>query len=149
MLMRISGFAGISSTYIPFKHEKHHKIGIVDIFRSYGFETTPIKLLLNYRAYGYLCDEFPLAKQYLNKTGMRSYELCAEVCNYSQVTRFCLGLPNDVEVISPDDLKEHIINVRDNKSNSHIRDNIVEYVFKDRVMTTVLILFYTFSVFLF
>ena len=108
ILLRLSGFAGIVATTVPFKCENLHKVGYIDLFRGYGFSKKNIILRLNHRAYDHMCDEFPMARPQMTKKGPYHYELNAEVCNYAQAARFCLGLPGEVEVIHPDELKEYI-----------------------------------------
>ena len=116
ILLRLSGFAGVLSTTVPFKCEHLHKVGFIDLFRGYGFTRKNIVLLLNHRAYDHMCDEYPMSKMQMTKKGLYHYELNTEVCNYFQAARFCLGLPGEVEVVSPDELKEYIKNVTKNSS---------------------------------
>jgi hypothetical protein len=54
-------------------------------------------------AYNLLIEEFPLSEKYL-KQNDSNYIFEGWVCNYSGVGRFILGLPGEIEVISPKEL---------------------------------------------
>lgn len=118
VLIRLSGLKGVEATYEPYKYAQYHKNGLVDIFRGYGYDKKPIGLLLNLRAHGFMCEEFPMARKQMNKADDFHYELKTEVCDYAPVARFCLGLPGDVKVLYPDELTEYINQVqrRSNKN---------------------------------
>jgi len=109
MVMRLSGIAGIKATDNPFRHEERHQKGLTDPFRGYGFETRKVRIEMNTRAYGLMIDEFPLTRQYISADGRDGdYVLETEVCNYREIGRFLLGLPDSIIRIEPDDLRQYV-----------------------------------------
>ena len=85
-----------------------HKIGIIDIFRMHGFNPITVTLKLSIVAYNLILEEYPLSERYIEKINDNEYLLTVEVGNFIGVTRFVMGLPMEVEVLSPMSLKESI-----------------------------------------
>jgi len=108
ILLRLSGLAGVEGTTDSYECSDLHRVGFIDVFRGYGIDKKSIGLRLDRRAYGFMCEEFPLSRQYIKKTGNHSYELHTEVCDFTPVARFYLGLPGDIYVLYPEELKEFI-----------------------------------------
>ena len=107
-LLRLSGINGVKATYKPYKFEHAHKVGFIDVFRGYGFSKTPITLILNNRAYGFMLEEFPMAKDCIQKLDKWRYEFKAEVCDFTPVARFYLGLPGNIIINGQERLKKFI-----------------------------------------
>ncbi|HUN02407.1 MAG TPA: hypothetical protein PLS00_06090, partial [Niabella sp.] len=59
-----------------------------------------VKLQLNLKACNLLQEEHPQAKQYITANG-KDYTLNIPVADYHGIGRFVLGLPGDVQVITP------------------------------------------------
>ena len=110
-LLRLSGINGIKALYNPYEYGDYHKVGYTDVFRGYGFSKTPLKMVMNRRAYGFLLEEFPLAESALKKLNIHHQLLDTEVCDLFQVARFYLGLPGDMEVKEPENFSEYIKNL--------------------------------------
>ena len=109
-LLRLSGIHGVKATFEPWKSEHFHRQGYIDVFRGYGFSKTPFKMLLNRRAYGFMLEEFPLAKQLITQVNNLEYILETEICDFLQPARFYLGLPGDTKVLEPDGFFDYIKN---------------------------------------
>jgi len=108
MVLRLSGMAGVKATDIPFKHEERHMIGKTDSFRGYGFETRMVEVEMGPRAYGLMTDEFPLTRKLTERIDVDTYLLRAEVCNYREIGRFLLGLPESIFRIDPEELRMYV-----------------------------------------
>ena len=56
-----------------------------------------------------LTEEFPLASKYLSSVDETTFILSTEVGNFLGVGRFILGLPGEITIIYPQELKSYII----------------------------------------
>jgi len=108
MVLRLSGMAGVKATDNPFKHEERHMIGKTDPFRGYGFETKRVEIEMGPRAYGLMTDEFPQTRRLTRQIDADTYILKTEVCNYREIGRFLLGLPESIYRIEPEDLRQYV-----------------------------------------
>ena len=93
-----------------------HQKGIMDIFRMQSFEPVPIQLKLSILACNLLLEEYPLSEKYIKPLGKNNYLLTTDVGNFLGVGRFILGLPDEVEVIYPQALKDYL----NEKVKSHV-----------------------------
>jgi len=107
-LLRLSGIHGVKANYEPYQCEQFHKPGFIDIFRGYGYTKTPVSLMLNNRAFGFMLEEFPMAKAFIKRINPGQYELNTEVCDFAPLARFYLGLPGNIKIIQPESLKEYV-----------------------------------------
>lgn len=92
----------------PFRYEHLHQSLPLDVFRIGGNIQTNVKLNLNMRAYNLLTEEYPLAEKYITQLDGNRWLFDAPVSGFEGVGRFVLGLCEDVEIISPDELKAFI-----------------------------------------
>ena len=90
------------------KYKPQHKKGIIDIFRMQSFELTAIVLELSLVAYNLIIEEYPLSEKYISKITDNLYRLECEVGNFLGVGRFVLGLPGEIKIIKPEDLKQYV-----------------------------------------
>ena len=89
--------------------EDKHKRGYIDIFRVSGFEERPVKLRLGTMAHNLLLEEYPLAERDLKEEN-GAWILDTKVCDFRGVTRFVLGLADDIEVLGSEEFKEYLRN---------------------------------------
>ena len=111
IIIRLSNVLGVEATNQPFKYVKEHRIGYTDAFRGYGIEQIKVNLLMNRRAYGLMIDEFPLSKESITPDKLnpvRTYRLETYVCTFREIGRFIMGLPGDIAIIEPQELKDYI-----------------------------------------
>ncbi len=128
-LLRLSGINGVEALYEPYQFEQYHKVGLIDVFRGYGFSKMPLKMVMNRRAYGFLIEEFPLASSVLKKINLHMYSLETEVCDLFQVARFYLGLPGDIEVQEPANFQEYLKSLPEEAYNDE--NEFMEYAVTD------------------
>ena len=86
--------------------ESHTK-GFIDIFRMNGEKRLPITLSLGLMARNLLVEEYPLAEKLLTEHDDR-WILSTEVADYAGVTRFVVGLLDDIKIINSPDLEAYI-----------------------------------------
>lgn len=85
------------------QHESEHRCGQIDIFRNMGFEQMRVQLRLGVMSHNLLIEEYPLSERDLTQIDEGHWLLDTMVCNYAGVSRFVMGLIEDIEIIdSPD-----------------------------------------------
>ncbi len=89
------------------ENEKSHIQLIVDPFGMKGPEEFAVKLRLSKRAKLLLEEEYPDATPGLTKTGLYYYWK-GKVVSMQGIGRFVLGLIDEIEIMSPEELKQHI-----------------------------------------
>lgn len=107
-LFRTSRIQSVEILTTPYQFTEKHKPGKVDIFRISSFESIPLKLKMNLRACNLLVEEYPMSEKYINQINNNEYLLETEVGSLDGVGRFVMGLPGDIEIIEPTDLKKYI-----------------------------------------
>lgn len=125
VLVRLPDMDDVFLTETPMKYAEQHRTGYIDIFGASGFEKYPVIIHLNSRARGYLKDEFAISSKEIKPVETvenvripqreKWFKFETEVCGYFHISRFCMGLPGDVEIITPE-LQEYIDMVQ-NKAN--------------------------------
>lgn len=93
----------------PWSHEDKHMRSKTDCFRMSGFEQTPIKLELSLRAKNLLIEEYPLAQKDLKEVDGK-WILETMVSDMAGVTRFVIGLADEIKIIDSPALEEYIRN---------------------------------------
>lgn len=106
-LFKLSRIGSAEALDEEWQHAESHKKGFIDIFRMNGDKRLPIKLSLGLMARNLLVEEYPLAEQYLTRDGER-WILSTEVADYAGVTRFVVGLMDDIRIISSPEFEAHI-----------------------------------------
>ncbi|NOU45905.1 MAG: WYL domain-containing protein [Bacteroidales bacterium] len=85
---------------------EHHRIGM-DIFGMAGEIPIPVKLKLSKRAKNLLEEEYTDAAKYIHMVH-GNYYLDTEVYQLEGIGRFVMGLPDEIEIIEPQQLKDYI-----------------------------------------
>lgn len=107
----IERIGDVKLTNKPFAHHQQHQFKKPDAF---GFgasaKTYEIKLRLNLRAYVILKEEYPAVSAYIKAEPKKqnSYVLSIAVNDVKPITRFVMGLIEDVEIIGSDEFIEHL-----------------------------------------
>lgn len=79
-----------------------------DIFGINGGEPQPVKLRLSMRAAHLLQEEFPLSAPHIYKEDYKHYLFEAQCNSFIAIGRFILGLIDEIEVLEPAALIEHL-----------------------------------------
>mgnify|MGYP003299819662 CR=1 FL=1 len=102
-LFKVSRITKVEVLGCPWEKEAEHREGFIDVFHNSSDLRLLVKLRLGMAASNLLVEEFPLAEKYLTKEDDSHWLFSAEVCRYEGVSRFVLGLYEDVEIVdSPD-----------------------------------------------
>ncbi len=109
-LFKVSRIEDVNVLDQSFQYIHEHTKGYVDIFRISSFEHFSVQLKMKVRAAMLLIEEYPLAEKYMKKTSVNQWMLTTHVCGFEGITRFILGLYDDIEIIESDELKEFVKN---------------------------------------
>ncbi len=90
-----------------FEFESLHQKNQTDIFGMSGDSGTLITLILSMRAYLLLREEYPLSIPYISKEE-DGYHFHGPVSNFEGVSRFVLGLLDEIKIIGPAALHEFV-----------------------------------------
>lgn len=96
-------FTGESQSY----HEYHEKKE-VDIFRFSGEEKINVSFTMTQTAYNLLIEEYPFAENYIKQTSNNSFIFKGWVSNFVGISRFVLGLMDEIEVNEPESLLKYL-----------------------------------------
>lgn len=97
-----------------FKHQKLHKMPQSDIFGISSGDTVEVILKMSLRAYLLMREEYPLSVSYLTKDD-DAYVFKGPVKGFSGISRFILGLLQEIEVIGPESLKHYLNKILQDK----------------------------------
>ncbi|MDH4093012.1 MAG: WYL domain-containing protein [Cyclobacteriaceae bacterium] len=90
-----------------FQFEPLHQKNQTDIFGMTGDSNMWITLRLSLRSYLLLREEYPLAIPYTEKTD-DGYHFHGPVSNLEGVSRFILGLLDEIKIVNPKDLRNFV-----------------------------------------
>ncbi|MDE7377991.1 MAG: transcriptional regulator [Paraprevotella sp.] len=89
-------------------HEEEHRPVYTDLFRFSGEERCSVTLRLGRLAVNLLREEYPVGSERLQPDGPEHWLLQTEVCSFTGVGRFILGVFEDVEVVAPEELRRYL-----------------------------------------
>ena len=94
----------------PWKFKDKHNSQKTDMFRIADNDLVMVHLELNMQGRNILLDTFPKAKEAIEPASEENtFDFQAEVnAKFLGITNFILGNANNVKVIGPDSLKEHL-----------------------------------------
>ena len=81
-----------------------HRQGHMDAFRTVSMDgsTLPARIRMKRRAYNLLMEEFPLCEQDVSAvSGQEEWVLDTQVSNYKSITRFIVGLADQIVIETP------------------------------------------------
>lgn len=89
-------------------HEEAHSPFFTDLFGFTGERLFPVKLLLGQLATSLLLEEYPDAQRQLTLQSDGRHLLQTEVCSFVGISRFVLGLYEDIEVVDSPDFQHYL-----------------------------------------
>ena len=112
--------------------EKRHKKQKLDVFGTAGHTTINVKVMMTLRVKNRLLDEHPMAIRKVKRLGDTSmWLLDTEVCGYRELTRFCQGFMDEVEILEGEGLMEYMIRFIDEQLKL-AKENLALSKMKDR-----------------
>ena len=110
---KISRMTDVETLDTEWMHENRHKAMHTAIFTFSSETTYHIQLILGRLSYNVLKEEYPLAEQYIKPLDDNKFSLEMDVCSYTGIARFVIGLFEDIEIIGD----KGLINYLKNKIN--------------------------------
>lgn len=107
---KVERISGVEITRKNFRHEEKHKFSKPDAF---GFSDTGrqyhIDLLLSLRASVLMKEEYPMTAPFItNLSRSKQYRLTVTVYDLKPITRFILGMLDEITILGSDDLRNHL-----------------------------------------
>lgn len=90
------------------KHEADHHEGYIDIFRMTGYEQHRVKLELGMLAHNLILEEYPLSERDIKPLANGRWLLDTKVCNYLGISRFVVGLLDDIRVVDSPEYSNYL-----------------------------------------
>lgn len=102
---RLDGIDRVEQIDMLWSHKAEHMPSFTDIFGESSDQLTPVTLMLTPHAGKVLLQTNPSALRFMTlaEDGRQQFE--AEVCNFDGVTRFVLGMFDEIEIVAPAELK--------------------------------------------
>lgn len=107
-LFKTARIRSVSTTGAAAQFSDLHKASRMDVFRISSSQSIPVFLELSLRAYNLLIEEFPLAAKHIEQKDDNLWQFQTNVCGLEGVGRFVMGLPRDVKILEPLELKEYV-----------------------------------------
>lgn len=112
-LFKTSRIGSVEILDEEWQYGDRHKKGFIDIFRmtTKDDKRYRVKLSLGLLSRNLLIEEYPLAEQHLEKEeGSERWNLDVEVASYAGVSRFVIGLLDDIRIVDSPEFEAYIIN---------------------------------------
>lgn len=87
--------------------DKHHE-GYIDIFRMTGYEQHRVMLELGMLSHNLLLEEYPLSERDIKPLDNGRWLLDTYVCNYLGISRFVIGLLDDIRVVDSPEFSNYL-----------------------------------------
>ena len=119
----IERIADVKVTSKPFAFKEKHNYHTPDAFGFGSTDTTyDIHLRLNLRAYVILKEEYPMVMPFIKtETKHNTYILNIKINDLKPITRFVLGLLDDIEIIGSPEFKTHLQQIATKLLNNSIK----------------------------
>lgn len=112
---KIARIGEVIFTGKPFNSHQDHVKKEIDIFRFSGDERIKVSFTMSQTAYNLIIEEFPLSANYISRTNENLYVFNGWVVSFIGVSRFVLGLMDEVAINEPDALREYLNSKLSNK----------------------------------
>ncbi len=107
-LFRVSRIGKIEELNQKWENEHLHKEGKIDIFRMSSDIETNFKIKFSLKAYNYLIEYYPMAKQFVKKSKKNEFILEYWYSHEKGIAKFILSFIDDVEILYPSQLIDYI-----------------------------------------
>jgi len=108
LMFRISRIEKVVQTDKNWAFEKLHKEGKTDVFRMNGVTENKVLLKLTLKGKNYLVEQYPLAQPFIEKICDNEYYFNGWYANFEGISKFIFSAIDDVEVVKPQELKDHL-----------------------------------------
>ncbi len=105
---KISRMRDVEVLDTPWCYETLHKDIYTDVFMFSSQERLPVKMYLGNLSYNILKEEYPRAIKYVQDLPQGKHLLDMHVCSYVGISRFVLGLYDDIEIEGGEGFKSYL-----------------------------------------
>ena len=105
---KVSRMQGVEVLDSEWAYADRHRRMFTDVFMFSGEELLPVELVLGELSYNIMKEEYPQAKPFITDGADGRHLLRLDVCSYSGIGRFVLGLYDDVSVLGGDGFKAYL-----------------------------------------
>lgn len=110
--LRISRMGEVNITDEPWSHGQRHNKQVIDAFGCWGHTTMHIKLRMTMQARNLMTEAHPLSmidmKEDTRYKDGKRWILETNVCSYEGLTRYIMGMLDEIEILEGEGLKEYI-----------------------------------------
>ena len=107
-LFKTSRIGSVELLDKAWEHEAEHNEGYIDIFRMTGYGQHRVKLELGMLAHNLILEEYPLAERDIKPLDDGRWLLDTYVCNYLGISRFVLGLLDDIRIVDSPEYSDYV-----------------------------------------
>jgi len=104
-IFTVSRIGKVEIQHEEIEYKYLHKKPKLDIFRMSGDKETKVELILSLRARNLLIEEYPLSEKYIKKINEAEYLLETKIYSFEGISRFVMGLCEEIKIIYPAELK--------------------------------------------
>lgn len=105
---KVSRIGSVEILDADWYNEDKHREAFTDMFMFNGEVRHHIRLRLDFLAHNLMLEEYPHSEPMMTQEDKRHWLLETDVVNYIGVSRFILGLYENIEVLEDDGLKKHL-----------------------------------------
>lgn len=105
---KLARMAEVELMDVPWIHEELHKEVYTDIFMFSGEDRHRVELRLGQLSRNLMLEEYPASADFLSPDGNSHWLLRLDVVSYLGISRFVLGLYEDIDVLGDDDFLRHM-----------------------------------------
>ncbi len=107
-LFKTSRIGSVDMQKRMWQHKDKHNATKTDVFRMAGGEKVQVVIEMGLRAASLLKEEYPLSEKHIVQLADDKYRFQADLFGLQGISRFALGLMDEVKIIKPEKLREHL-----------------------------------------
>ncbi len=107
-LFKVDRIGEVKTLPASFQFEAHHQEVLFDFFGLPLRTPKQIKIKMGVLSASVLQEEYPASRSAIVEIEKDSYILDTEVDGYAAISRFVLGLMDDIQILGPEEWREHL-----------------------------------------
>lgn len=105
---KLSRMQSVDILSTEWNHADRHQQMYIDVFNFSGEVRHTVTITLGQLSYSLLTEEYPRARQHITTLPNGLHRFSAQLCSYTAIGRFALGLYDDIEINGDDGFMEYI-----------------------------------------
>lgn len=107
-LFKVSRIGEVEMLNTMWQYEDRHNATKTDVFRMAGGDKVQVVIEMGLRAASLLKEEYPLAEKHILQLADDKYRFQADLFGLQGISRFALGLMDEIKIIKPEPLRQHL-----------------------------------------